>query len=225
MGDGISTPITAADFIPVVGKNYIAPHLISIPTAVYVDVKYDRSVFLIAKTPATVGTCKIYPGAFPADDNSSISIPSGQPIFLDARGEWYVKTGSSGTEQFLVIDGGGGANAQAVASLLGGTGSGATPVANRGSFATAVKNVTTAGTPVNCASLVVPNGFALVVKAKPQNTSRIGVGNSSANANIGTGSPHLLEPGAQVTLFITNANLIWLDSVVNGEGVTLCVEA
>lgn len=224
MADPIFGPLSIDDFVGVIGKNYISPHLISIGTGEYKFLQYRRAVLLIPQTPTTVGTSYIYPGSAPVNDASSIPIPAGVNIYLDARGDWYVKTGSAGTEKFLVIDAGGAANAQAVASLLGGSGGGATPVANRGAWVSVQKNVTTAGTPVNCSSQAVPNGFSVTVKAKTTNTGRIGVGTSSANANISTGAPHLLGPGESLRLYITNHNLIWLDSVVNGEGACLANE-
>lgn len=121
---GQNTQISMDDFVPIVGKNYIQPHLVQIEAGAYKDFKYPRSVLLIPKSPTTTGIVYIYPGAFPVNDLASIPIPAGQLVYLDARGEWYVKTSSAVTETFLVIDGGAAANAQAVAALLGG---GATP--------------------------------------------------------------------------------------------------
>lgn len=112
-------PLSIDDFIPVVGKNYINPHLLDIPASVYKDVKYDRAVLLLPKTPTTVGITYIYSGAFPANDLSSIPVPAGNNVYLDARGEWYVKTSSAVTETFLVIDAGAAGNAAAIAASFG----------------------------------------------------------------------------------------------------------
>lgn len=221
----MGAPVTVEEFVPIVGKQYISPHLRSVPTGTgYTFFQYSRPVLLIPQTPTTTGTVYIYPGTSPPDDTSSIPIPSGQIIFLDARGNWFLRTSSSGTEKFLVIDAGGAGNAQAVASLLGGGSGGGTAVANRGAWAAAQKNVAAAGTPVQCSAQAVPNGFGVLVMAKVTNTGNIGVGTSSANANLTTGAPVILPPGSAVKLYVTNENLIWLDSAVNGEGVCLGVE-
>jgi hypothetical protein len=224
VGGDLSAPITTADFVGIVGGNYLSPHEISIPASAYVEYKYTRSVLLLPKSISTVGTCYIFPGAYPSNDLASIPIPAGQPIFFDARGSWYIKTGSAATEKFLVIDAGGAANAAAAAALLGGGTTGTTPVANRAAWVSVVKNTVTAGTPVNASSQAVPSGFSVMVKARPNNTGHIGIGTSSANANLTTGAPTRLAPGESVRLYITNHNLIWIDSAVNGEGASLSNE-
>ncbi len=148
MGDGVTSPLSIDDFIPIVGKNYIAPHLVSIPASVYADFKYSRPVYLIPKTSITAGICYIYPGAYPANDLASIALPAGSLIYLDARGEWYVKTSSAVTEKFLVIDAGAAANAQAVASILGGAASPSTNALARTMAAGATVTVSTSSASV-----------------------------------------------------------------------------
>ncbi len=224
MGDGINTPLSIDDFIPVTGKNYIAPHKRTIPTGTrYVDFKYPRPVMLIPQSPTTVGICYAYPAASPSDDGSSIPIPAGNMIYLDARGEWYVRTSSSADEVFLVIDMGSAANAAAAAQALSG-GTGAAAIANRGGGFSATKTVAIPSTAEQCASQAIPNGFAVVVKALPTNTDRVGVGFSAAAADLVTGTPCVLEPGASVRYYITNTNLLWIDSIVAAEGVCLTGE-
>ncbi len=120
--------LSIKDFIPIVGGNYITPFLESIPPTVYNYFRFTRPVMLIPKTPATAGIVYIYPGAYPANDLASIPIPAGNNVYLDARGDWYVKTSSSGTETFLVIDAGAAGNAAAIAQSFGITPS-ATPAA------------------------------------------------------------------------------------------------
>lgn len=118
MPDG--EPLSLKDFIPVVGVNYIAPHKIKILTGTrYQRLKYDRPVLLIPQTPTTVGTTYIYPGGTPADDTSSIPIAAGNNVYLDARGEWWLRVTSSADETFLVIDIGAAANAAAIAASVG----------------------------------------------------------------------------------------------------------
>jgi len=113
--------LTLDDFIPVVGKNYINPHLLDVPASVYKNVNYSRAVLLIPKTPTTSGIVYIYAGAFPANDLASIPIPAGNNVYLDARGEWYIKTSSGVTETFLVVDAGAAANAAAIMNAFGTT--------------------------------------------------------------------------------------------------------
>ncbi len=218
-------PLSLEDFIPVVGKNYIAPHIVAIPTGTaYTKLQYKRAVLMIPQTPTTTGTVYIYPGAYPVGDGSSIPIPSGSLVYLDARGEWYVRTSSSGTEKFLVIDAGAAANAQAIASLLGGSGGGATPVGNRGTWYTAQKTVAVPSTAEQCASQAIPNGFALTIKANPNNTGNVGIAESAAAADLVTGDPLILAPGESARLYVTNANLVWVDAIVASEGIILAAE-
>lgn len=103
-------------FLPQVGKNYIAPYVISIPTGTaYSPHTFARPVILQALTPATVGTIYAYPGNQPTGDDSSIPSLSGL-IFLDGRGRWYVRHTSAGTERFRVLDAGGAGNAAGLAA-------------------------------------------------------------------------------------------------------------
>jgi len=73
--------------------------------------------------------------------------------------------------------------------------------------------VTTAGTRVqlgaNAASVVI-------VRAKPGNTGLIYVGGSGVTAANG----YDLSPGGEVTLNVSNTNLIYVDAATNGDGVS-----
>lgn len=85
--------------------------------------------------------------------------------------------------------------------------------------------VTTAGTPVQGPSITIPDGFRLVVAYHPSNTGVIGVGGSSANANLSTGTPFRLTAAGQALEYkLTNANLLWFDTTVSGDKVMLTVE-
>ncbi len=215
-------PLSIDDFIPVVGKNYIAPHILLVPNGAYKEITYPRAVLLIPQTPATTGIVYIYPGAFPATDVSSIPIPSGNNVYLDARGKWYLKTSSSGTEKFLVIDAGAAGNAAAIAASFGSTPAAAP--ANRGAWYAAQKTVAVPSTAEQCAAQAIPNGFALAITAMITNSGNIGIGSSAANADLVTGAPLILAPGASARLFVTNANLVWVDAIVAGNGVCLSAE-
>jgi hypothetical protein len=104
-----------------------------------------------------------------------------------------------------------------------GGGTGGSPVPNRSSFTTAQKDVTTAGTGEQLPSIAIPNGFAVVIKAKDTNGGRIQVGNSKANSES-TSVSFSLGSNEFVRLFITNTNLVWIDSTADGEGVEIIVE-
>lgn len=94
---------------------------------------------------------------------------------------------------------------------------------SRSQFITGQKNVTTAGTPVQLPDVSVPDGFKVIVMAKPSNTGDIYLGNSvtilSASLRFDK-----LEAGDSVPLQVTNTNLIWIDSTVNLEGICYIVE-
>ena len=80
-----------------------------------------------------------------------------------------------------------------------------------------------AGTAEQLPDLAVPNGFELVVRGKPGNTGDIYLGNSKVNAeDVNERLPY--SKGNGLTLKVTNANLVWVDAAVPGEGVDYWVE-
>jgi hypothetical protein len=95
-------------------------------------------------------------------------------------------------------------------------------VPNRAAWTRDNKNVAAAGTAENLSALPIPDGFGLVIKAKATNTGKIELGETKAIAE--GASPYRLVAGEFVKLYITNANLVWVDATVNGEGVELIVE-
>jgi len=100
-----------------------------------------------------------------------------------------------------------------------------TKLGNRTSFVTGFITVTTAGTPVQGPNIAVAPGKAVVIAYHPDNTGKIGIGNSSANANLSTGTPFILSGAGQaVSLMVDNLNRIWVDASVNGEKVMYIVE-
>lgn len=95
---------------------------------------------------------------------------------------------------------------------------------NANDIKTFQKDVTTSGTPVQLTAANVPEGVAIVVKAKRANTGVITVGDSSANA-LNTGTDHFaLQAGQSISLQVTNTDVIWIDSTVSGEGVEVVFE-
>ena len=100
-----------------------------------------------------------------------------------------------------------------------------TKLGNRTSFVTGFITVTTAGTPVQGPDLAIAPGKAVVIAYHPSNTGLIGIGNSSANANLSTGTPFILSGAGQaISLMVDNLNRIWVDASVNGEKVMYIVE-
>lgn len=75
------------------------------------------------------------------------------------------------------------------------------------------QNVTTAGTAVQLPSNACGS---VVIKAKTTNTGNIFVGPSAVTSANGL----ILSPGESISMDITNTNLIYLNSAVNGEGVS-----
>ncbi len=81
------------------------------------------------------------------------------------------------------------------------------------------KTVTTAGTRVQLSSTSTPCK-RVDIKAMTSNTDVIAVAGSSVVAAAGSETGIVLYPGDGVTLLIDNLNKVYIDSRVNGEGVT-----
>lgn len=94
---------------------------------------------------------------------------------------------------------------------------------NATSFATGQKNVASHGTAVILPTQAVPNGFSVSIIAKKSNTKNIYLGNSNVNAQDHTVAD-ILAPGDVRKLTITNWDLMWIDSDVDTEGVTIISE-
>ena len=105
------------------------------------------------------------------------------------------------------------------------TSEGITSESNKDTVLTSEFDVTTAGTGVNFASQVIPDGYEVKIKAKSTNTDKVYIGSSEAIAEgkeaLGAES---LSPKDSITLKISNLNLLWIDSEVSGEGVTILSE-
>src|SRR3990167_4975706 len=87
------------------------------------------------------------------------------------------------------------------------------PDANATAFAVSVTTIAAAGTPQQLASLVVPDGRALVIASNILNDLKkhIYVATSSANALLATARV-TLSPGNSVRLFVDNADKVWVDT-------------
>lgn len=72
--------------------------------------------------------------------------------------------------------------------------------------------VTTSGTAVQGTTQA---GSLFALKAHPDNTDVVWVGNVSEDVSNANGYP--LEPGEQIIVQIPNLNALWVDADVNGE--------
>lgn len=81
------------------------------------------------------------------------------------------------------------------------------------------KTVTAAGTPVNLSALAIPDGCKVVVKSMHTNTGAIYLGKSEAAVKNVNKRTTLSRKNESTTFKVTNANSIWVDAGVNGEGV------
>lgn len=81
------------------------------------------------------------------------------------------------------------------------------------------KVVTTAGTRVQVSATSVACK-RIDVMSETDNTGLIAVGNVAVVAAEGTQKGIILQPGGSYTFYVTDLNLFYIDSTVNGEGIT-----
>ena len=81
--------------------------------------------------------------------------------------------------------------------------------------------VTTAGTREQLATAACKR---IVVQALHSNTDFIGVGDANVVAAEATGRGIRLGPGQTMEFFVSNTNLLYIDSVVSGEGISYFYE-
>jgi len=74
------------------------------------------------------------------------------------------------------------------------------------------------GTAVQLPDVLIPDGFAIAVRALPGNTDNIYLGKSKAMAESAT-DRLTYSKGNGLTLKVKNANQVWLDVAVGDEGV------
>lgn len=80
-----------------------------------------------------------------------------------------------------------------------------------------VTTVTTAGTDVALAGSTAAKW--VIIQSQTDNTSLIAVGATGVDATIATGNGIILYPGDSITLPVDNLADVFIDSLVNGEGV------
>lgn len=98
------------------------------------------------------------------------------------------------------------------------------PVLNRTSGKTVQVYVPTSGTAVQLPNLAIPDGFALVVKARKSNVGNIALGFTAGDANHTGKNYYTLVPGEAVSYNVQNANAIYIDAFVGNDGVELTAE-
>ncbi len=82
-----------------------------------------------------------------------------------------------------------------------------------------VKTVTTAGTDVALVSSSTPAKL-VIVQAQTDNTNAVAVGGSGVDATVATGTGVILYPfDPPLVLEVDNVADVFVDSLVNGEGV------
>lgn len=96
---------------------------------------------------------------------------------------------------------------------------------NRNSFVTGQKDITAAGTAEQLDNVAIPDGFKVILCAKPGNAGYIYLGNSKENAENSSTRFDRLEAGDSIPLQITNLNLVWVTSSEDGDGISYYVEA
>lgn len=187
----------------------------------YFPVQMDRPGFIVARDAVAAGTIYVYPGSAPGTDAQAIAYTNGYAP-LPGKGRWYVRHSGSSKLAFQVrFDGTpGDAASNPVTPATGNT-----PVANRAAGFTDQKTVAVPSTAEQLPDHAIPNGFSVVVTALDTNTRTVGIGFSAAAADLVTGTPKRLAPGASIRYFITNSNLLYVDAYVALEGVDITAEA
>jgi hypothetical protein len=79
------------------------------------------------------------------------------------------------------------------------------------SWSVLVVGVAAPGTAERVASHVVPEGMAIVVTARLNNSQVMYIAESQTNAQTATARKRL-EPGQSTTLYLDNTNKIWVDA-------------
>lgn len=111
---------------------------------------------------------------------------------------------------------------RADSAAAGGSGGGTSQaVPNRATWAAMRKTVPVHGTAVQVAAQAVPNGFAIGIKAIPDNTGNVWVGPTKADAEAHTVT---LTNVQSMRLYLQNTNAIWVDSENDDEGIEIAVE-
>jgi hypothetical protein len=212
----------------------VTVRVLKLPDAQWTEVWTYRPSYL--RLVASSATLLVAPEAAPTQDKYAVQFNSGM-AYLSAIGRYFVKH-YAGTElEAILYDGGSvGANVPDESVMdqnivrWGGTAQTGfdfkqyydSLVLNRSAWTRGRIAVSTAGTPVQGPNLAIPNNFQVLIKSLSSNTGTMYLGESSSNASSANGFP--LAPGDFVVLKLTNLNLVWVNSSVNGESVAYAVE-
>lgn len=117
-------------------------------------------------------------------------------------------------------------NAITVESPMPVSGTVSANIPNQTAFQVQTVTVVTSGTPVQGPNIPVPNTVAVAVQNPSTNANNtvLYIANSSANALL-PASRMELKRGESIALYISNTDLLWLDSNNNGATAKLLVEA
>lgn len=136
---------------------------------------------------------------------------------------WLNWTAQAGKTLYLFVGRRKGTHLTQVA-LNGAGGGGGSGILNRDAWAHGQKTVLAAGTAEVMPTLIIPNGFKVVIRPLNSNTGLIFLGNSKLNAEPAAAARIELDAGEDAAFAITNLNLIWIDAEITGEGVWYAVE-
>lgn len=107
----------------------------------------------------------------------------------------------------------------------GGSGVLAVATPNRSGFNTGQVTVTNHGTAVQFPNVAIPDGFSIFMTFLKANTgTNVYIGNSATNAQTHTTAKIMNTQNAGIRLYVTNANLIFIDADNSSDGVDWIVE-
>jgi proteasome assembly chaperone (PAC2) family protein len=109
-----------------------------------------------------------------------------------------------------------------VTNFLNGGAGGSVPIPTGTSLTNGRKIVSSAGTPEALVASMTPCK-EVIITAESDNTGVISVGGSGVIAALGTRTGAYLEAGDPMTLNIDDAQKIFIDSTVSGDGVTFLI--
>lgn len=108
--------------------------------------------------------------------------------------------------------------------FIGGSSAFQEPNPNKSSFSAEVVNVPSAGTPVNPASIAVPDGLSVTFRAVVANKSKdIYIANSALNC-ADAAKRITLHAGDAIAMFITDPNIVFVDASSNNAKVEVFSE-
>lgn len=123
----------------------------------------------------------------------------------------------SGTWYYVLIDSDGHLQVDSLSALPAGTNAIGKVGHDKTGIGHGVKVVTTAGTHLALATSTAAK--LVIIQAQTDNTDGVAVGGDAVDATVATGDGILLYAGDSITLEIDDLADVYVDSLVNGEGV------